>query len=246
MRRLLLGLILCLVAASSAFAAAPAELTLKGDQLFVHQGGTSVPLSKETFPAQPVEGTDKRFLGVGADDGKDYGIAAGLYVFAGDGKPVAFTATDDAEFCSEIRFSPDGKILAMDSGTWHIRSWSFYSFPGMQAMGEISYLSPREPLPALLWVDGKGVLFSEMDTEGGGRTCGYDPCGPVSVSFFSFETRESQSLFQGTNACDYSLSGYQEKDFSVTAEELCLDSPKDWEVYPYGEKAVKTVSKKFP
>ena len=102
MRHILFGLLFSLVAALPAFAAGSgAELSLKGDRVFLLKNGKSTALNQDMFPAQPVDDSDLRFLGVGPDDAKEQGIAPGLYIFKGDGKPVAFAATDDAEFCAD-------------------------------------------------------------------------------------------------------------------------------------------------
>ena len=138
-----------------------ATLNLKDDRIYVESNGKSTLLPQDMFPAQPIEGAALRFLGVGEDDGKKYGIAAGLYIFESQGPASAFAPTDLAEYCSEVRLSPSGDILAMDSGTWLIRSWLFFSFPDMKPMGELAYYQP-EGKPALVWAGNKGTLVSSM------------------------------------------------------------------------------------
>ena len=239
MRYVLLGLTLCLTLCLAASLPASAAgsgtaLSLKGDRIYLVKGSKSTPLNQDAFPAQPIDDTAMRFLGVGEDTGKEYGVAAGLYIFDGDGASVAFAPTDAAEFAADVKFSPDGKILAMDAGTWLIRSWFFYSFPDMKPMGEAGYYQP-EGKPGLIWAGNKGVLVSNMAAEGHGRSCGYDPCGPVSVDYYAFAAQKVTRLLPGTDLCDFSLTGLKEDGRTVTAQELCLQSPKAWETFPENE-----------
>ena len=232
MRYVVLGLVFCLVAVSSAFAAASgATLTLKDDRISVERNGKSTLLPQDMFPAQPIEGTTLRFAGVGEDDGKKYGIAAGLYIFESQGPAAAFAPTEFAEYCSEVRLSPAGDVLAMDSGTWLIRSWFFFSFPGMKPMGEVVYYQ-SEGKPALVWTGTKGALVSSMQTDDQGRTCEYDPCGPVSVDYYDFAAQRDTRLLSGTDTCDYTLTGITEDGLAATALELCLQSADAWKTLP--------------
>lgn len=246
MRYVLLGLTLCLAMTFSAFAAdSGATLNLKGDQIYLESGGKSSPLPQDTFPAQPIDGTTMRFLGIGEDDGKERGIAAGLYIFEEKGRPIAFAPTNAAEFCADVKFSPDGKILAMDSGTYLIRSWFFFSFPDMKPVGEVEYYQ-ADGKPSLIWNGNKGALVSSMRVEEHGRACGYDPCGPVSVDYYAFATQKIQRLLPGTDLCDYTLTGLKDDGVTVTAQALCLQSPKDWETFPEDDTPRKEVTARIP
>ncbi|MDL2307932.1 hypothetical protein LJC48_07965 [Desulfovibrio sp. OttesenSCG-928-C06] len=245
MRHIIFAILLSLITAIPAFAAdSGAELNLKDDQIFLVKNNGSTPLDQNMFPAQPIDGTDMRFLGVGPDDAAEQGIAAGLYIFKGNGRPVAFASTDEAEFCADVRFSPNKKILAMDAGTSHVRNWVFFSYPQMELLGDVTYYQTPDN-PELVWVGEDGVLFSNMNESGHGRSCGYDPCGPVSVSYYMFETQKSSRLLSGTDLCDYTLTGLDETGLVATAAELCLPSAKAWEEFPEG-KPVKAVTAKLP
>jgi hypothetical protein len=246
MRHILFGILFGLLAVLPAFAAGTgAELTLKGDQIFLVKGGKSTALNQEMFPAQPIEDTNMRFLGVGQNDAKEQGIAPGLYLFEGDGKSVAFAATDAAEYCADVKFSPGKTVLAMDAGMSLVRDWLFFSYPAMKPIGDTVYYQTPDN-PTLIWLGEEGVLVSTMDVDTHNRSCGYDPCGPVSVKQYDLETRKSTALMPGTDLCDYTLTGLDEMAGGlVTATELCLPSVKDWEVFPEG-KPVKNVSLKLP
>ena len=245
MRHIFFGLFFCLVAAFPALAAGSgAELTLKDDQIVLLKGGKSAALDRGMFPAQPIDDTGMRFLGVGPDEAKELGMAPGLYIFKGEGKPVAFAATDKAGFCADVTISPNGKILAMDAGTSLVRDWFFFSYPEMKPLGDtVYYLTPDTP--AIIWAGETGALVSTMNVDGHGRSCGYDPCGPVSVSYYDIGTHKAVKLLPGTDLCDYTLTGLANGGLEAAAAELCLPSPKEWEIFPEG-KPVKTVTVKLP
>lgn len=249
MRHIVFCILFSLIAVLPAFGAGSgAELSLKGDQIFLVKDGKSTALNQEMFPAQPVgdaaDDTGMRFLGVGPDDAKEQGVAFGLYIFKGDGKPVAFAPTENAEFCADVKLSPDGKILAMDAGVALVRNWFFFSYPEMVPLGDTVYYQTPDN-PTLVWTGGKNVLVSVMGLEGHGRSCDYDPCGPVSVSLYVIGTQKSTTLLPGTDLCDYTLTGLAEGGLAATAAELCLPSPEAWKTFPE-DKPVKTVSVKLP
>lgn len=246
MRVFVLVFLVCLMTVSTACASDKGPVvTAKGEQVLVLNKGKSTPLSQDMFPAALIEGTEFRFCGIGEDDAKQYGVKPGLYIFDRQGKNIVFTPTESAEFVGEVRLSPKGGILAMDSGTSLIRSWEFFSFPGMKPMGEVVYFSADEK-PGLIWTGEEGVLFSSMETDEPGRACGYDPCGPVSVMYHTFKDNKTTSLLAGTDLCDYMLAGYQENDGTISVDKLCLQSAKEWEVYPYEDKTPEKMTVKLP
>lgn len=245
MRHMVFGVLFSLMAAFPAFAAGSgAELSLKGDQVFLIKGGKSTALDQSAFPAQPVDDSDMRFLGVGEDDAKQQGIAPGLYIFKGDGKPVAFAATENAEYSGDVKISPNGKILAMDAGMSLMRNWFFFSYPDMKPLGDTAYYQ-AEDKPTLVWAGEKGVLVSTIELDGHGRKGEYDPCGPVSVTYYDMGAHKATKLLTGTDLCDYTLTGLKDDGVTATADELCLPSVKDWNTFPENTP-VKKVTAKLP
>ncbi len=231
---LLVALSLIVMAGAAQGASRP---HLADGRLVVENGEKAVVLSAEECPVgevwdaqgKPLEGL--RYCGVGDDAGKAHGLESGLYVFDGEGSLVAFAPNEAAEYCAETRLSPGKKILAMDSGGSLNRSWFFFSYPDMKPLGEIAYLS-AENKPAIIFDGDKGAFFSSMDIEGGGRACGYDPCGPVSVDAYFFDSHKTLTLFPGTDLCDFTLTGFSPETGEVGADKLCLASAKAWENYP--------------
>lgn len=207
-----------------------------GNLVLVEHGAPKL-LPPDAFPVMPVwdaAGVPSQnlfFCGVGKGSGKPYGMAAGLYLFNDSGDAAGFIPTDAAEFCSEVRLSPGNSVLAMDSGTWLVRSWFFYTYPGLKGLGRVEYYQAEEK-PGLLWNKDGGVLFSSMSHDPHHRQCDYDPCGPVSVSTYSFKNRNVKTLLQGTDLCDFTLSDSAPDSGAFVAEKLCLPSSAAWRAFP--------------
>lgn len=236
MQKIAAMLVVCLLACTVPALATPG-LRLQDNRLVLENNGKTTPLPEETFPVESVKDAagkplpGLRYCGIGADGGKAHGLAPGLYLFDAQGKKVAFAPTEAAEFCSEVRLSPGKTVLAMDSGGSLIRDWCFFAYPDMKPLGEVSYYQ-AENKPALLWEGDDGVLFSSMETEAHKRTCGYDPCGPVSVRAYSFKSHKATTVLAGTDLCDFTLTGYSPERGTVEADKRCLPSAKAWEEYP--------------
>ncbi|MFU2208931.1 hypothetical protein [Solidesulfovibrio sp. C21] len=237
----------CLLVCAVSAQAAPA-LRLAGNRLVLENKGKATTLSTKDFPVEAVKDAQGkplaglRYCGIGAAGGKAHGLAPGLYLFDATGRMTAFAPTEAAEFCAEVRLSPGATVLAMDSGTWLVRSWFFLSYPGMKPLGEVAYYQ-AEDKPALLWEGDDGALFSSMETQGHKRICDYDPCGPVSVRAYSFKTRKATTLLAGTDLCDYTLTGFTPKGGMVAADKRCLPSAKAWKAFPQNVPAQRITVK---
>ena len=156
--------------------------------------GKAVALSEEEFPLQPVRNAALRFMTVGEDQAKK-NLPVGLSPFDAEGALTAFLDNPAAEFCSAVSLSPNGKRLAMDSGTVLIRSWNFYTYPEMTPLpnGSASYLSGDDAVD-LIWTDNDNVLFT-APTETA-RQCEYAPCEAHSVVRHTLSTGKSATLWR--------------------------------------------------
>jgi len=241
MKKIAVMLVVCLFACAVP-AQAAFTLRLTDNRLVLENEGKAMPLSVEDFPVDAVKDAagkplpGLRYCGIGVDSGKAHGIAPGLYLFDAHGRNVAFGSTDAAEFCSEVRLSPGKTVLAMDSGTWLVRSWFFFSYPDMKPIGEVGYYQ-AEGKPALLWEVDAGVYFSSRETMGHKRTCNYDPCEPISVRAYSFKTGKDKTVLAGTDLCDFTLTGFSPERGVVEADKLCLPAVKAWKEYQYLQNA---------
>lgn len=228
-RSIVVSGLLSLLLWTPVYAAMP-QISAQGDQAVAVLGGKPVPLSTEDFPLQPSSNGGLRFMTVDGEQAKD-GLPQGLYLFNAKGALSAFLPDPDAEFCSTVSLSPDGKRLAVDFGSALIRTWKFYSYPDMRPLsGEgISYMSGDIPFASqLTWVDSDKVLFSAPKETA--RQCEYDPCEAVSVMLHAIATNKTVPVLEATDLCNYTLVGFV--DGKVTADKTCLPSVDAWKVYP--------------
>lgn len=229
MRNLFLLLCLCVVLPFSAQAAP--TLQVQGEKIVLSNKGKTQTLPADDFELSAVEGADMRFLPIGDEAKETFGLDVGIYLFNKEGKQVKFIPMEFPESCVDVRFSPKGDIIALDNGSSMIRTWSFFTYPEMKALSETSYVQPEDD-PSLIWNGNDVVLFSMLDESITGRSCGYDPCGPISVKTLNLRDGKAATLLSGTPECDYTMTGFDPAKGEVTARKICLASGKAWEDYP--------------
>ncbi len=235
---LLLSLFLC-----SASAYATPVLQLQGDKpVVINNAATSMEgYDIEVNWVKDYKGIpskELRYCTVGQDSAQKYGVPQGVYFFDNESKQVGFIDFEYAEFCADVRLSPDESIIAVDSGMSLDRDWTFYSAPDMKKIGSVSYFSPPER-PDLFWIRQDSIIYdksTDMETQ---RSCGYDPCGPISVETYSFKTGKTQTLFSGTDLCDYYIADANTKTGDYEVDKLCQPTVKAWFDFPSDESAIR-------
>lgn len=117
--------------------------------------------------------------------------------------------------------------MAFDSGTWVVRSWSFFVFPAFSPLNkDVSYYSV-ENSEALVWVDSNTVMITDIhEPDARPRQCGYDPCGNSSVVLYSVSSGTTTPVLAGTDLCDYQLLSFD--GAKVTAAKKCAKNVEDW------------------
>lgn len=211
-----------------------------GKRLVIVRDGVTTPLPAEGFEVLPVKDAKLRYASFSDAGGKKYGLAGGVYLFGEPGAPASFLPFAEGDKVGNVRLSPGGTVLAVDAGNWLIRDWTFFSFPGLKRLGgrSVSYLG-GEGSVGLIWVNENEVLFNSMD-EISKRTCDYAPCGPISVMCFTLTAGKETPVFKGTLLCDYTLQSFSEG--VVTAEKLCLNTVKEWKVFPENKPREKVTA----
>lgn len=207
-----------------------AGLVLVKGKAALENNGSTQPLPAEEFEVMKSTGGTLRFVTVSEDQLRKRHLKMGLYLFTAEGQPAGFIAGEAASFCHAVFLSPDQKILLMDSGTWLVRNLTAYSFPELKALrkDDLSYFS-SEGIVDVAWNGNDAFLFNTLE-ESGGRTCDYDPCGPISVHQYSFATGKETTLKAGTALCDHTLQGV--KDGSASIGSRCMKNVKDWKKFP--------------
>ena len=244
MRQILLALGLCFALAFPGVAATNSSLELRKDTVFAIKDGKRVALPEHMNAAQPVDGAAMKFAGLGEEASEAFGLAAGIYLFKGDGKPVAFIPMEYGDMCATVALSPDGGILAVDVGTTLIRDWLFYSYPALEQIGISGYYE-REGRPSILWTP-KGVVLTSAVEGDSTRICEYDPCAPASIVFFSFADKKAHTLRAGTGACDYFAVGMEADGVTISGRKLCLASPEAWREHPGDDAPTEPLRIKLP
>ncbi len=179
-------------------------------------------------------GSTRRVIRLDAEAKERYGLEPGIYFFEADGKFSAMFPMEDAVYMDRVGFSPKGDIVSISCEAFTL----FFTYPDMKPLGEATPSFLAEPF--FLWNDNQGILFSNgssLDTEDGygGRTCNYDPCGPISVYYYSFKDQKEKELLQGTTECDYILKEFDPAKNEMEVIELCLASGKAWFNFPSEE-----------
>lgn len=230
-------LVLAVVVLHAAPVHAASTLRLQSNDLILERNGTATRLPAEEFQVTAVlDGAGNpmaglHFCGVEDEAGKQRGIKPGLYLFGAKGDVVGFLPMEEAATCGEVRLSPGKTALAVDRGTWTVRTWTFFTYPGLKPLGEVVYYQGGDN-PAMFWDGDDGVFFSSIEMERHKRACGYDPCGPVSVRLYSLKDRTTKTLLAGTDKCDFILTGFSPESGMVEAANLCQPSAKAWKEYP--------------
>ncbi len=222
-RILLIVLGISVLTLSSYNAAQSAELLLVDGKAAVREHDGIHMLPTDEFPVEQAQNAPMRFISVSTDHGSS--IRSGVYLFDEQGNSAGFIDTSEGGFCAEISFSPDKRIIAVDSGTFIVRFWKFYSYPEMKPIGKPVLYYALPDMPGLRWFGKNEVLFNAIDTESK-RICDYDPCGPVSVERLNLSNGQLSPLKQGSILCDWILLDLE--DNKAVVGKRCQPTIEGW------------------
>lgn len=203
--------------------AGTARIVLQDQGLTITRGETRVTLPKESGAILPVQNASLRAVQISPEEAEQYGLDAGLYLFDTAGEATVFVAEDSGDPCAEVALSPDGKVLAVDSGTWVIRSWTFYTYPALKNLGGVTYRDDQKPL---LWLGSNTVLLHTQEDVDQRRQCDYDPCGPISVERVDLWPFTTTPLSRGTDLCDFTIERLDND--VLTLNKTCAPSLEAW------------------
>lgn len=240
----LLLLCLCLVSGS----ALADELAVKnGAVVIIDSSGAEIALPGDSIEALKVDNSDLTFIALDENRSAtltEFGIKPSLYFFDASGKMIAQFAYADTDMCFAASLSPGKNVIALDSGTWLIRNWQFFSFPDFAPYGTegVSYYSAGDG-PDLIWIDDNQVLYNSFVDMYEERKCGYDPCGATSVSLYELSSASGLPIREGTSLCNYRLEGF--KGDIIYSIEYCREKAEDWSA-PESEPKSKRVTDGAP
>lgn len=220
-----------------------AEISIKGGKVVM----AGKALENEV---SPIKNSQLQFTETDEEEAKEFGVKAGIHIFDGSGKEVGLIPKEDFAPTTVITMSPEGKMLAVDSGTDATsRGWSFYSFPELKEVGQgVGYIAGNlfdkegEENDKLLWIDNDNVLIMISLEDQPVRTAVCE-CPPISVGKYNIPSGKNTVLFTGTPLCDFILKEY--KDGTVFVEKYCMQEA-DWQSSPVDKiKAPEKLSKKL-
>lgn len=203
--------------------AGTARVVLQDQGLTVTRDGVSGVLPKDTGAILSVQNSSLRAVQVSPDEAEQHGLDAGLYLFTAAGEATIVIPEDSGDPCAAVALSPDGKVLAVDSGAWVIRSWTFYTYPALKNLGGVTYRDDQKPL---LWLGGTTVLLHTQEDVDQRRQCDYDPCGPISVERVDLWPFTVTPLFRGTDLCDFAIERLEHG--TLTVNKICAPSLEAW------------------
>jgi len=218
---------------------------------------TGQPLPEGLGTLRPVEHAAMRFATIPSYAVEEHKLPLrpGLYLVTPDNAVRYFTGSlpggregispeDFGDMTDAVSLSPYKDILAVSWFGDQNGEWLFFSWPDLRPLEHPRVRAFRDDTSSgLIWSGGDRVVVDAMDVGGGGRQCGYDPCGPISVVACDLATGASTPVFTGTDLCDYRVCSVASG--TVTASTLCLRQVGDWAVFP--EKApTKSVSAPLP
>ncbi|MDR1045065.1 MAG: hypothetical protein LBP33_08110 [Candidatus Adiutrix sp.] len=212
-----------------------AQLSLKNGRLEYKAGGALHSVEPENGAAVKVRNSELLFVSINDPEIlQAVKKGPGLFFFDESGALKAHYAGRedfDPEMCAAASLSPNGKVIALDNGTWLVRVWTFLNYPGMEPVNPaveepfISYLSGEDGQD-LIWVDDNTVAVTDISEAPVSRPCPADPCEPFDVVIHALRPWNSSALAKGSELCNYRLKAVEGRNAVV--EKVCAKEIEDW------------------
>lgn len=165
------------------------------------------------------------------------GLKSGIYFFGAGGRTVGFVSCEPyggSAFCYPI-FSPDGNALAIDSGTYAVRSFgTYWVFPGKTSF-EFVGISTFGSVSTPAWIDNSRLIYNSFEENKPAREAREYKS---SVCVFNIQKKEQTVIAAHTATSDYAVEfDYDETDDdahpaisgdSVRVVRTYVDSPSKW------------------
>jgi WD40 repeat protein len=160
-----------------------------------------------------------------SEEGLYEGWKSGIYFFGGDGKFISCLETEDAPW-SEVKFSPDGKLFVLDSGTGVVRDFALYAFDGLQLISTLSGISPVD------WLDNERFAFTGLDDSHGPRGTAAEVEDWMSVVIYERDMAGPVTVKAATATAteDYVLGSVDRAAGELEIWKTSVKNAKDWPV----------------
>ncbi|MDR1580175.1 MAG: hypothetical protein LBS35_07440 [Synergistaceae bacterium] len=158
-----------------------------------------------------------------SEEGLYKGWKSGIYFFGDDGKFISCLETEDAPW-SEVKFSPDGKLFVLDSGTGVIRDFSLYAFDGLQLISTLTGISPVD------WLDNERFAFTGLDDSHGPRGTDSENDDWKSVVMYERDMADPVTVkaVTATATEDYVLGSVDRAAGELEIWKTSVKNAKDW------------------
>ena len=156
----------------------------------------------------------------GSNENMYKGWKSGIYFFGSDGKFISCLEKKDAATCY-VRFSPDGKQFALDSGTYVDRDYELYAFDGLALKKSFRGIG-------LTWLGPQRFAYSAIDTAKGRRHKDSDIAGWMSVVVCDTSSDSSVTVLEATKTEDFMMEGIDRDANELAVTKFSVKDERDW------------------
>jgi hypothetical protein len=150
------------------------------------------------------------------------GSKGGIYFFDDKDKFLWFLPYDDAATVSNILFSPDGKQMVLDAGTWVIRDYILHNFKETEE--KASFTGTSEPI----WIDAHRFAFTMVESDAEPRPSATDFDGWTSVVVYDTAAKEIVQVTKATETKNYALTEVDWDKEELRITETSVKNKADW------------------
>ena len=148
----------------------------------------------------------------------------------------------DPDVVGFVSLAPDGKLLAVDVGTSHVRSAHFFSLADGKAVGKpLTYVSGNDA--RLFWHKDSALVMVQGPKAGARGTCTKEMCEfPLSIVRYTPATGKRTQLYDFEPLCDIILEDY--KDNLLTASRECF-TVEQWQASDFPKPSEQRLTYTF-
>ncbi len=179
---------------------------------------------------KPVAGANLVYAVPDPESAARLGQTASIFLFDLRGKFVDQVRGFNAASCRQVSMSPNGQVLAVDSGPDHNRTWHFLALPSYKPYpGQLAYsLTAQTEAAPLAWITDNFVVAPILsEPKDRALRCGDKPqCGNLSVNLYNISKNLLMPLFRGTDLCGYYYAGASGR--TIYGNKVCVPKVEDW------------------
>ena len=167
------------------------------------------------------EGMSYRETGIAPETIAPYmGLAGGVYFFDEGGKFIKFLEAGEADM-NDVIFSPGGKYVVLDRGTYVDRHYRIFHFETGEPMEEFYGMG-------LTWLDPDRAAFTFIDESEGNRSENSDITGWFSVVVYDMECDKFKTVKYATSTEDYQLIDLDHDARELVIQKFSVKNARDW------------------